>query len=72
MRSDKIEGKIKLRFSALLVMHDAKVAHASGGGELMACFGLLCWGRFLVEAAPASSRQYHGSCLPKAVKAECY
>ena len=31
-----------------------------------------CWGRFLVEAAPASSRQYHGSCLPKAVKAECY
>ena len=34
MRSDKIEGKIKLRFSALLVMHDAKVAHASGGAGI--------------------------------------
>ena len=31
-----------------------------------------CWGRFLVEAAPTLSRQYHGSCLLKAVKAECY
>ena len=32
----------------------------------------MCWGRFLVEAAPTLLRQYHGSCLPKAVKAECY
>ena len=33
---------------------------------------VLCWGRFLVEAAPTLSRQYNGSCLPKAVRARCY
>ena len=35
-------------------------------------FFVKCWGRFLVKAVPTLSRQYHGSCLPKAVRAECF
>ena len=39
--------------------------------SLFVFFTSQCWGRFLVEAVPTSSRRYNGRCLPKAVRAEC-